>query len=91
MARFLIERNFGAVTEEQVGQAGSASKKVAAEQFPEIVWEHSHAIQTPEGLRTMCVYGAPDEKYVRDHAAAAGLPCDHVQEIADTVGPDNFA
>lgn len=91
MARFLIERNFGPMTEEQIGQAGSTSKRMAAEQFPEIVWEHSHAISTPEGLRTMCVYGAPDEKYVRDHAAAAGLPCDNVQEIADTVGPDNFA
>lgn len=90
MPRFLIERNFGHVTPEQLDEGGSTSKRVAAEKFPEIVWEHSHAINTPEGLRTMCVYAAPDEQYVRDHAAAAGLPCDNVQVIAETVGPDNF-
>lgn len=90
MPRYLIERNFGPVTPEQIGEAGSTSKRMAAEKFPEIVWEHSHAIETPEGLRTMCVYEAPDEQYVRDHAAAAGLPCDRVQAIASTVGPADF-
>jgi hypothetical protein len=64
--------------------------RVANEQFPKIVWEHSYAIETPDGLRTMCVYGAPDEQYVRDHAAAAGLPCNNVFEIAETVGPADF-
>jgi hypothetical protein len=88
--RYLIERNFGHVTEEQLQEGGSTSKRVASEQFPEIIWEHSHAIMTSDGLRTMCVYGAPTEQYVRDHAAAAGLPCDNIQEIADTVGPADF-
>ena len=90
MPRYLIERNFGHVTPEQLQEGGSTSKRVASEQFPKIVWEHSHAIQTANGLKTMCVYAAPDEQYVRDHAAAAGLPCDNVQEIADTVGPADF-
>lgn len=90
MPRFLIERTFGPVTPEQLAEGGSTSKRVAAEQFPKIVWEHSHAVETPEGLKTYCVYEAPDEQYIRDHAAKAGLPCDNVQEIADTVGPANF-
>jgi hypothetical protein len=89
--RFIIERNFGPVTDAEMEVVGSTSKRVAAEQFPDIVWEHSHAIPTPEGLRTMCVYQAPDEKYIRDHAAAANLPCDDVQEIGGTVGPADFA
>jgi hypothetical protein len=56
----------------------------------EIVWEHSHAVTAPDGLVTYCIYQAPNEKYVRDHATAAGLPCDRVQVIANTVGPDDF-
>lgn len=90
MPKFLIHRVFGPVTPEQLDEGGSTSKRVAAEQFPKIVWEHSHAINTAKGLETYCVYQAPDEQYVRDHATAAGLPCDEVLEIADTVGPANF-
>lgn len=90
MPRFLIERNFGQVTPEQVAEIGSRSKRVARESFPDVVWEHSHAINTADGLKTVCVYAGPSEKSVRDHAAAADLPCDNVQEIADTVGPTNF-
>ena len=52
MPQFLIERHFGKVTPEQLDEGGSTSKRVAAEQFPKIVWEHSHAVETPEGLVT---------------------------------------
>ena len=90
MPRYLIERSFGHVTPEQLKEGGSTSKRVAAEQFPKIVWEHSHAVNTPGGLKTYCVYDAPDEQYIRDHASVAGLPCDSIQEIAETVGPANF-
>lgn len=90
MPQYLIERHFGPVTPEQLDEGGSTSKRVAAEKFPEIVWEHSHAVETPEGLVTYCVYQAPDEQYVRDHAEAAGLPCDNISVIAATVGPGDF-
>lgn len=90
MPQYLIERHFGHVTPEQLQEGGSTSKRVAKELFPEIVWEHSHAVQTADGLVTYCVYQAPDEQYVQSHAAVAGLPCDQIQEIADTVGPDDF-
>jgi hypothetical protein len=90
MPRFMIERHFGQVTPEDLENGGSTSKRVAAESFPQIVWEHSHAVDAPDGLVTYCIYQAPNEKYVRDHATAAGLPCDRVQVIANTVGPDDF-
>lgn len=91
MPKFLIERRFGHVSPDDLQAGGSASKRVAAEKFPEIVWEHSHAVETGDGLVTYCVYQAPSEAYVRDHAAAAGLPCDQVHRIANTVGPGDFA
>ncbi|MEW6475201.1 MAG: DUF4242 domain-containing protein [Actinomycetota bacterium] len=90
MAQFLIERHFGQMTPEQVAAAGSESKRQAAENFPDITWERSHVMQGPDGLVTYCVYSAPDEEYVRKHAAAAGLPCDQIQQIAQTVGPGDF-
>lgn len=90
MPQYLIERHFGMVTEEDLANGGSTSKRVAAQQFPEIVWEHSHAAETPDGLVTYCVYQAPDEEYVKAHANAAGLPCDRITTV-QTVGPDDFA
>lgn len=90
MPQFLIERHFGKVTSEQLDEGGSTSKRVAAEQFPEIVWEHSHVVETPGGLVSYCVFQAPDEQHIRDHASAAGLPVYKIQLIANTVGPDDF-
>lgn len=89
MTQYLIERHFGPLTPEQVQEIGSKSKHVAAEQFPDVVWEHSHAVQTADGLVTYCTFSARDERQVRDHAAAAGMPCDRVMEI-QTVGPQDF-
>lgn len=90
MPQYLIERHFGVVSEEDLAKGGSESKRVAEQDFPEIVWERSHAIVTAEGLTTFCIYQAPSEEYVRQHAEKAGLPCDRVQEIASTVGPADF-
>jgi len=90
MPRFIIERRFGKVTAEELDAGGTRSKRVAKEQFPEIVWEHSHAIETADGVISFCIYQAPNEAYVRAHASAAGLPCNQVLEIANTVGPDDF-
>jgi hypothetical protein len=91
MQQFMIERNFGKVTEQDLAKLGSESKRVAAAEFAgRIVWEHSHAAETPEGLMTYCVYQAPDADTIRKHAAAAGLPCDRVTPI-NTVGPNDFA
>jgi hypothetical protein len=81
MPRFLIERALGDVTEAQVDAAAEVSRQVRADQFPDIEWEHSHVVRTADGLTSYCIYAAPTAERVRDHAAAAGLPADAVQEI----------
>ena len=87
MPRFLIRRTLGDVTDEQLETAADVSRRVRAEQFPEIEWEHSHIVRGDDGLTSYCVYAAPSAQHVRDHAAAAGLPADEVQEIErDLVG-----
>ena len=91
MQTYMIERNFGHVTPEQLQEGGSRSKACAAEQFPEsIIWKQSHATETADGLKTYCVYEAADEATIRAHAEASGLPCDKISAV-DVVGPDDFA
>src|SRR4051794_11970042 len=42
MPRYLIERNFGSVGEDEMQEIAARAKLTGAEQFPDIVWEHSH-------------------------------------------------
>ena len=87
MPRYLIQRAVGPVSEAELDAAAEHSAQVREEQFPQVTWEHSHVVRTPEGLVTYCVYGAPDEQAVRDHATAAGLPADVVQVIEQDIVP----
>ena len=93
MQSYLIERNFGHVTPEQLQAGGSESKRCAAESFADtIVWRQSHATETPDGLVTYCLYEAASEQHIRDHAASAGLPCDKisaVQVVREPAAPDD--
>jgi hypothetical protein len=91
MTKFLVERSFD-VTEEQMGEVGRRSKRLAVEQYPEITWHHSHVVVGDDGLvRTYCVYEAPTEQIVRLHAESLGQHrVDGVYEIAGDVTPDDF-
>jgi hypothetical protein len=90
MKQFLIERHFGPVTDEQLQAGAVVAIRVASDQFPQLAWEHSHAAQGDDGVITYCVYTAPDEAIIRNHARAAGLPCNRISEI-QTVSPADFA
>jgi Protein of unknown function (DUF4242) len=89
MPRFVIERNFGAITDDDMLAAAVRSDHVAMERFPDIVWEHSHIVATEDGeIRTFCVYGAPSEEMIREHAAAFGShTITRIYELVDDVTP----
>ena len=91
MPRYLIERTFF-VTEPEMQEVGRRSKQVAADNFPDIVWEHSHVLLDEAGnVRTVCVYAAPDEETVLQHAKQLGEHrVDNVREIAGDVTPADF-
>ena len=91
MTKFLVERSFE-VTEEQMDEVGRRSKRLAIEEYPQIIWHHSHVVVGEDGLvRTYCVYEAPDEETVRAHAASLGQHrVTGVYEIAGDVTPDDF-
>lgn len=87
MPRYVIQRNLGQVSEEQVQQAATHSGQVRQERFPDIGWDHSHVVRTDTGLMTLCVYEASSPERVREHARAAGLPADAIYEIALDIDP----
>jgi len=90
MPRYIIQRNLGKVTEQELKAAARKSKQVREANFPDITWEHSHVVQTKNGMRTYCVYAAPNVERVKAHAAAAGLPADEVFDLVADVDPANL-
>jgi hypothetical protein len=42
MPRYVIERFFDRITDDDMLAGSVRSDRIAAERFPEIVWEHSH-------------------------------------------------
>ena len=91
MPRFLIERTY-TVTADRLPEVATRSKAIGHHRFPEIVWEHSHVVIDENGTpKSYCVYAAPNEQMVRDHADLLG---DHsiqeIYEIAGDVSPADF-
>lgn len=91
MTRYLIVRSFE-VGSEQMPEVGRRSREIAEEKFPEITWEHSHVVVTDEGMvLTYCIYDAPNEEIVREHARALGKhTIDGLYEVAGDVTPADF-
>ena len=91
MPRYVIERTYD-VDQDELPTVATRSKRIAQEQFPKIVWEHSHvAVDETGNVRTFCIYEAPDEETVRAHGAALGMHgIISLDEIAGDVTPADF-
>jgi len=87
MPRYIVQRNLGKVTEQELEVAARRSKQVREASFPDITWEHSHVVRTQDGLRTYCVYAGPSVDRIKEHARAAGLPADEVYDLIADVDP----
>jgi hypothetical protein len=90
--RYVIERDFGLVGEEDMQAVATRSKATGIEQFPDIGWEHSHVCSDERGaIRSFCVYNAPSADRLREHAARVG---DHavlnVYEIVGDITPEEI-
>jgi len=87
MPRFIIERNVGSLTKEQLDAAGRKSNEVLAE-MPGVVWIKSY-VSEAEG-KIYCEYDAPNPEAIREHAKRAGVPADKISEVALEISPDMF-
>ena len=91
MPMFLVVRRFH-VAMHEMPAVSRRSKQIAIERFPDITWHHSHVVVDDAGtVNTYCVYEAPSEEIVRQHAASYGAhDVEAVNEIAGDVTPDDF-
>ena len=87
MPRYIIERNVGSLSEEELKAAGKRSNEVVAG-LEGVVWIRSY-ISHAEG-KIYCEYEAPSAELVAEHARLAGLPADRISEIALEVSPAMF-
>ena len=89
MPRYLVERLFTDLTDEELHAATVRSKGVIEEHFPDITWEHSHVVVDGDGeIRSYCIYEAPSEERVQEHADLVGQHrIGQIFEIAGDIEP----
>ena len=86
MPKYLIERNIpgaGDFSQEQLVAISQKSCGVLSDLGPQIQWVQSYVT----GDRITCVYIAPNEEIVREHARLGGFPADSVQEVRAIIDP----
>ena len=86
MPKFVIERELpgaGKLTAEQLKGIAQKSCGVLREMGSEIQWIQSYVT----GDKIYCVYIAPNEAMVREHAQQGGFPANRVSEITSVIDP----
>ena len=89
MPQFVIEREVpgaGSLTEAQIRDLSLRSLQTLKEMGPQIQWLHSYVTED----KVYCVYLAPDENTVREHARKVGIPADRVSAVRRMINPLNF-
>lgn len=86
MPQYLIERNVpgaGKLTSDELKAISQKSCSVLNQLGPQIQWVHSYV--TADQL--YCIYRAPSEEMVREHARLGGFPANRVSEITTVIDP----
>jgi hypothetical protein len=86
MPKYLIEReipNAGSLTTEQLKAISQTSCGVLRKMGSEIQWVQSYV--TPD--KVYCVYIAPNEDMVKEHARQGGFPANRISEIKTMIDP----
>jgi hypothetical protein len=86
MPKFVIEREIpevGKLTPEQLQAVSQSSCGVLNAMGPKIQWLHSYVTDD----KIYCVYIAPDEATVREHATSGGFPANKVSQVRATIDP----
>ena len=86
MPKFVIEREIPGAGDLSAGDLQAISQKscgVLQNLGPQIQWVHSYVT----GDKVDCVYIAPDEAAVREHAQRGGFPANRVSEIKRMIDP----
>ncbi len=86
MPKYVIERDIpsaGTLNPEQLQGISQKSCDVLREMGPQIQWVESYVSQD----KVYCVYIAPNEAAIREHAKRGGFPANRISEIKTVIDP----
>lgn len=86
MPKYVIERDIpqiGNLTPDQVQAISQKSCTVLNDLGPEIQWLHSYVTDD----KVYCVYIAPNEEMVREHAKQGGFPANRISQVKVVIDP----
>ncbi len=86
MPQFVIERdmpNVGSLGQQELQGASQTSCSVLRDLGPEIQWVHSYVTDD----KIYCIYRAPSEDLIRQHAETAGFPANKISQVRNTIDP----
>ena len=89
MPQYVIERDVPGIhelSEPQIRELSLKSIGVLNSMGPQIRWLHSYVTDN----KLYCVYLAPDEAAVREHATRGGFPANRIAAVRRLIDPVNY-
>ncbi|HET9002314.1 MAG TPA: DUF4242 domain-containing protein [bacterium] len=86
MPKFVIERelpNAGNLSPQELRAVSQRSCSVLNQMGPQIQWVHSYVADD----KIYCLYVAPNEEMVREHAGKGGFPANRVAVVKTVIDP----
>ncbi len=86
LQRFLVEREVAGASKlsaKELRESAITSNAVLRDLGPDIQWVQSYIA----GDKVYCVYQAPSEALIREHAEKAGFPANRITPIATIIDP----
>ncbi|MEO8649747.1 MAG: DUF4242 domain-containing protein [Acidobacteriota bacterium] len=86
MPKYVIEREIpgaGALSNDELNGASAKSCSVLDGLGNDIQWIHSYVT----GDKIYCVYTAPSEELIRQHAELSGFPANRISEVKAMIDP----
>ncbi len=86
MPKYVIERDLpgaGKLTTDQLRGVSQKSCSVLNKLGPEIQWIHSYVTAD----KIYCIYRAPSEAMIREHAKQGGFPANKISEVTTVIEP----
>jgi hypothetical protein len=86
MPKYIIEREIpgaGSLTDEELQGISQKSCSVLNQMGPQIQWVQSYVT----GDKVYCVYIAPNEEMIKEHAQQGGFPANRISEVKSLIDP----
>ncbi|MFL6212408.1 MAG: DUF4242 domain-containing protein [Blastocatellia bacterium] len=86
MPKYVIEReipNAGKLSAEELRAISQQSCGVLQQLGPSIQWVHSYVTDD----KVYCVYVAPNEEMIREHATRGGFPANRISQVRQVIDP----